>query len=223
MKKTVILLFLISLTASAQEGYYTPFNPKADENTYGIKAKILPFFIGNSMGIYTSLGTEIGFLKNQSFTAEWFFNYGHGSNDEVTDRYGNEHDSGNLEQMNEHALQLGYRYYYGIQALRARKVVIYNGLFGRAEQTLLKFDKNYADIPYINRRLNVRAFGITTGILQRFKHDPHFGMDYNVSLGKSFTKSDTYNISDDGNTTFSTKNKHDSFYFNLGISINYWF
>lgn len=230
--KRIIVLMLMTFSAFAQsqtkdsnqggDVVFTPFSPKAAKNTYGFKAKLLPYTIGNSFGTYSSLGTEIGFLKNQSVTIEGFYNYEQSSNDEVIDRQGNEFDSGNRAHMNEIALQLGYRYYYGIQKLRDHRVAIYNGLFFRAEQTKLNFDKNYEDIPYINRTMNVRAFGLLTGVVQTFRGNDHFGMDYNVSLGKSFTKTRTYNIAED-TTTFSTKNKHDSFYFNLGVSINYWF
>lgn len=226
MKITTVLLLLMTVSAIAQSddkpNEYTPFNPQAAKNSYGIKAKLLPYTIGNSFGTYSSLGAEIGFLKNQSVTVEGFYNYEQSSNDEVIDRLGNEFDSGNRAHMNETALQLGYRYYYGIQRWRANwRLAFYNGLFFRTEQTKLHFDKNYEDIPYINRTMNVRAFGLLTGMVQRFRNDDHFGIDYNVSLGKSFTKSNTYNIEE--GATFSTKNKHDSFYFNLGISINYWF
>ncbi|MGC4039765.1 MAG: hypothetical protein QM710_02940 [Flavobacterium sp.] len=134
MKNSTLLLLLMAFPVFAQEDY-SPFNPISNENTYGIKAKALPFFLGNGFGFYSSLGTEIGFLKNQSFTAEWFFNYGQGSHDEVIDRYGNEFESGNRSHMNEHALQLGYRYYYGFQKIRQRsRLAFYNGLFFRSEK-----------------------------------------------------------------------------------------
>jgi len=232
MKKYFLLLVLLTSPCFAQntdrvgnwdyeKPVYTPFNPKGDKNTYGIKAKLLPYTIGNEFGTYSSIGTEIGFFKNQSVTVEWFFNYKQHSNDEVVDRQGVEHDSGNRDHMNEHALQIGYRYYYGFQKLRGDGITLYNGVFVRAEQDKLYFDPNYDDIPYLNKTAKVRMFGLLTGFTIQFRRVPNLGLDCNASLGRSFTKAEYEKRLDD--FYFTEKEEHNSFYFNLGISLNYYF
>ncbi|WP_333600389.1 hypothetical protein [Flavobacterium sp.] len=232
MRFLSILLLVSTLASFAQEKkgildwdykppVYSPFNPQAAENTYAIKAKALPFFLGNGFGIYNSLGFEAGFCKNNSVAIDGFYNYSQDTEDEVTDRQGIKHETGNRSYMFEKAVQLSYRHYYSFQKWREHyRLTFYNGVFFRTEHGRNKKDENYNN-EYITRTANTKAFGLVTGMVQRFQDSSHFGMDYNFSLGKKFESVDKYKLV---NTNYITTNtKSNSFYFNIGISVNYWF
>ncbi len=225
MKKIIFLILFFNLHSFGQKyddldlyWSYSPFNGKGSENTYAIKSKVLPYTIGNGLGINNSLGFEIGFFKNNSIGVEGYYNYSQNSHDKVTDKSGVYHETGNRSYGNEKALQFNYRYYFNFQKLRDRKrKAFYSGLFYRVENDLSRNDENFIN-DYINQTTNSKAYGIIIGMISRFKNSKHFGMDYNFSFGNEYNTITGLNESYE-----ATYRKSKSNYFNIGISLNYWF
>jgi hypothetical protein len=216
----IVLLFsLYSFGQNLEENeVYSPFNPKSTTNTYCIKAKTLPYLIGNGLGINNSLGVEIGFLKNNSIGVDGFYNYSQDSRDYVTDKAGIKHDSGDRSYLKEKAIQFSYRYYFNFQKLRnVKRKAFYSGLFYRIENDLSLNDENFKN-DYIRETTDSKAYGLLIGMISKFKNYKHFGMDYSVSIGSQ--NKTVSGLNEAYETTFR---KSKANYFNIGISLNYWF
>ncbi|MFL5763300.1 MAG: hypothetical protein ACJ77K_05105 [Bacteroidia bacterium] len=52
----------------------TPFNPTYNYQTVGFRLRPWPYIIGNEMGITSTLGVEMSFLKNNSIGVDGLFN-----------------------------------------------------------------------------------------------------------------------------------------------------
>ena len=214
MRYVVLFFILFSFQLFAQKDYSfvevdTPFDPQSHHNTNCIKIKSLPYPNGNGYGINNSLGFEIGFFKNNSIGVDGFYNYAFDQDDNnpgVTDL--------NPTYLYEKAIQINYKYYYSFQNIRkAKKIVFYNGLFSRIEK-LNREGTNY----YQNT--DKKALGVTIGMIKKIK-STHLGLDYSILLGRQFNNITTFDPVHNSETiTFENKN---SFYFNVAISLNYWF
>ena len=222
MKYCSWILLLITCNVFAQSNSLdTPFNSKVDKNAFVIKGKVLPYLMGNGSGINNSLGFEIGFFKNNSIALEGFYNYFSDKDDNVIDRQGVKHETGNSTNLHERALQMSYRHYYNFQRWRTNKgIAFYNGLFYRVETDVRNTDPDYKN-EYINQKTGIRAGGLLMGMIMAFPKSSHLYMDYNFTIGKQFKDISNYNIVDNQNV-YEYYN-YNSFYFNIGVSINYWF
>ncbi len=222
MKYSSWILLFITLNVFAQtNSFETPFNSKVNKNAFVIKGKVLPYLMGNGLGINNSLGFEIGFLKTNSIGLEGFYNYYYDQEDKVTDRQGVFHETGNLTDLQEKALQMSYRHYYNFQRWRSNKgIAFYNGLFYRLETDIRNTDPNYKN-EYINQKTGIRAGGLLMGMIMTFPKSSHLYMDYNFTIGKQFKNISSYNI--ENNQDVYEQYSYNSFYFNIGVSLNYWF
>lgn len=88
-----------------------PFYPNGHSNTFGIKARFLPWTIGNMGGLNVSLGLEQSFFKTHSFTLEGYY-YGF---QDHHDNYHGPNNPNNTESDHHYKLNLAmvveYRYY----------------------------------------------------------------------------------------------------------------
>jgi hypothetical protein len=96
----------------------TPYNPAAGYRNWSIKAKILPWFLGDALGISGFAGFEYGITKNQSIGIDGFVYYEESSLDSVPDTTGLVHSVGDYWHSIERAILLDYRYYFNFQRLR---------------------------------------------------------------------------------------------------------
>lgn len=221
-------MFFVTLNSFAQDvenqrkndsyWFYSPFSKQNARNTYSIKCKALPYTLGNGLGINNSLGFEIGFFKNNSIGTDFFYNYSRNSHDFVKDKQGVEHESGNRSYSNEKAVQFNYRYYLSFKKMRNKfGKAFYSGLFYRIENSKEIRDENFKN-EFIEQSNNIKAYGVAIGIASKFKNSLHFGMDYNIQIGHQLK--DISTLKELNETSFERKSTS---YFNVGISLNYWF
>lgn len=215
-----IVLFITLNVFAQKKSFETPFNPKVNKNAFVIKGKALPYLMGNGLGINNSLGVEVGFFKNNSIALEGFYNYYYDMEDNVKDRQGAEHEKGNLSDLNERALQISYRHYYNFQQSIHNGIMFYNGLFYRVETDVRSTDPNYKN-DYINQKTGIKAGGLVMGMIVSFPRSSHLYMDYNFTIGKQFKNISSYNTVD--NLDVYEHYNYNAFYFNVGVSLNYWF
>lgn len=225
MLKLLLIKFMliISFQVYSQSSFdgleeYTPFNPVDEFNTKSIKAKVLLFPIGNGFYCFNSLGFELGFLKNNSINIDGFYNFGRDTRDDETDKYGVKQTTGNKSKGYEKSVQFSYRYYYGFKKFRGNyRKAFYNGVFYRFGKEYKTKDENFKN-DYINKNTNNNCYGIVIGMISRFKNSEHFGIDYHLYIGQQNNEVTTIYQNYETIVLKSTTG-----YYNIGVSINYWF
>lgn len=208
------------LYASFSDNIKTPFNPIGSDNTYALKARVLPFLLGNGSGISTLLGTEIGFLKRNSIGFEGIYITKHDTEDKVTDLNGVYHETGNRSKYFERAILVDYRFYFNFQKYRRQNgLTFYTSCFFKKGQIDERNDPNFRN-EYINRKEDYNSYGIVLGSILNFKNSEHFGFD--VSFG--YFRKDK-NISTDYReaTLIKTINSNEiGTGLRIGLTIDYW-
>ncbi|MEC4005204.1 hypothetical protein OX283_011090 [Flavobacterium sp. SUN052] len=206
--------------ASFSNTIKTPFNPVGTENTYALKARILPFLLGNGSGISTLFGTEIGFLKRNSFGFQGIFISSHDIQDMVTDLAGVYHESGNRSKFVDRAFLFDYRFYFNLQKFRRQNgLTFYTSCFFKKGQQVESYDENFRN-DYIYRKENYNSYGIVIGSILNFKNSEHFGVD--LSLGyfrKDKNSSTDYQV---GSMIKTINEKAIGTGLRIGLTINYW-
>src|SRR5579864_510937 len=121
----------------------SPYNPRGNYQTWSVKGKVLPFLIGNGGGVSGFLGTEYGFLKNQSIGIDGYLLLQEGSDDNITDTAGVKHDVGNYFSSVEKAVLVDYRYYFDFRRWRQKGLVFYTVAYVRLGHISRQWDPLY--------------------------------------------------------------------------------
>jgi hypothetical protein len=167
MKKTLLLFFTLlaslqffALTPGDTIGLYTkltPFNRKYDYQTWAIKARPIPYLLGNGLGATTLLGAELGFLKNNSIGLDGLFNGFHDIDDmpyeqDIYDK--------------ELAVHLNLDHYFNFQKLREKaEIVIYIGATGRTGFTNHREERSRSGDSVLSTHKDYFCYGAEAGVL----------------------------------------------------------
>lgn len=207
--------------ASFTDNIKTPFNPIGTENTYALKARVLPFLLGNGSGVSTLLGTEIGFLKRNSFGFEGIYITKHDTKDKVTDLQGVYHETGNRSKYFEKAVLVDYRFYFNLQKYRRQNGnIFYTSCFFKKGTIDERNDSNFKN-EYVNRLEDYTSYGIVLGSILNFKNSEHFGFDLNLGY---FQKDKKIATDYQEATIVSTKNTNEKGTgLRIGLTVDYWF
>lgn len=234
--RAILLLFcLIALPAVAlcqahdsipaedsTSAWQTPFNPKANYQTIGLRARALPWIMGNAGGLNVLLGAEIGFLKHHSIEIDGYF---YGDEDHHDNYYGpndpKNKDSDDYGGSNR-ALFFAYNYHYSLQNLREQMgLEAYTGLCGRIGQFGKTWDRGICKDSVLRSDEHYYSAGPQAGIILTFNEERHFAINLNAAV--LYTMKDLSQQS-----THSMALSDNSYHFNtcdlrIGINLYWWF
>ena len=210
IKSFFFSLMLLSILSEAQE---TPFNPKAEIETWAIKGKILPWIgLPSGMaGINSLLGFEYSFKKRHSLGVDLYFNRWHAYEDRY-DSIVKDYVSKYAIRNRDNAIFLNYRYYLTASHLRdQRRMAPYLGAFARLGYMHTFYDKGYVTTTLYRNEMHYSA-GLLIGYVlsggaKKISGDFNFGLFYKR---KDITNSELIN-------QINTINNYTSY--NLGIRL----
>ncbi|MES2516283.1 MAG: hypothetical protein V4580_19165 [Bacteroidota bacterium] len=200
----------------------TPFAPKLTYETIGIKARILPWLLGNSGGFNYLLGVEFGFLKNHSISIDGM----HYGTQDHRDHYFGENDPRNRESDDyygrDDALYFSYNYYYNLKTIReGLGVALYTGLNYRAGRANYTWDRGISKDSILQSSRNYYSYGPQLGLIIKWGERKHFAINVNVAALYS-----TKNISEQrtDNLVLTTNHYHlNSYDLKVGLNLYWWF
>ena len=173
----------------------SPYNPKADYETWSIKFKALPFLIGNGAGVSGFLGLEYSFLKNMSIGVDGYLLLQESSSDQIPDTAGVEHNTGNYCYSVERAVLVDYRYYFNFPRLRARGVVFYTLVYARLGHIFRHWDPLYPH-PFVTQNETHHSMGLSLGSTFSVDKESRWCLDINAGIfekDKTITSVDVAN------------------------------
>lgn len=202
--------------------WQTPFNPKANYQTWGIRARVLPWLLGNADGLNVLLGGEIGFLKHHSIAIDGYY-YG---DQDHHDNYNGPNDPQN--KASDHyngsnrALFFAYNYHYSLQNLREQMgLEAYTGLCGRLGQISKAWDRGISKDSVLRSDGRYYSAGPQAGIILTFNEERHFAINFNIAA--------LYTIKDlSQQSTHSLVLSDNTYHFNtydlrIGLNLYWWF
>ena len=197
-----LLVFLLPLSLAAQRhgadspdssadgAWLTPYNPHANYHTWSLKAKVLPFELGDFGGFSTLFGVEYGITKSQSIGVDAFFEYQENSDDHVQDTAGVAHEVGNYWHSSERAVFLNYRYYFSAQRLRRKEgIVPYTVVFLRYGKLDQYYDPLYPLTSYYQNHEWDYSAGVLVGATLPWGR--RMGLDVNTGVFEKEKVKDT--------------------------------
>lgn len=225
MKKYILfsILFLLSLCLlSATPGdtvknnvELTPFNNRYDYRTAGIKVRVLPFIIGNGMGVSALAGGEWGFLKNNSIGLDFLYN-GFLDHDDY-----NPGPSDNLYHRKT-AAHLNYNHYWGFHKLREKHgVAFYTGLTVRKGATNIREERGLGATKdsIINTYTDYFCYGGQIGLVFTLESRP-FAFNINIPV---YYNNKIVNYTDSKNPISNNTQKYSTVDFRFEINFYWWF
>lgn len=220
MRKLIIFLILINFNLQGQkDSIQTPFNKNSKNKNWAIKGKVLPFPIGNDLGINGLLGVEFAFLKNHTIGVDAYCLYLFGSHDKVKDTAGVEHEVGSFHKSFDKAIFMNYRFYFDFKKLRANKgLSLFTGCFYRYGQVNSSKDPAF-EKEYINTWETDNSAGLFFGGIYHLRK--RLGLDFNLGYYyKQMNIRSTY--LDKQDIKIKTENPNTTG-LRIGLNLTYWF
>jgi hypothetical protein len=201
----------------------SPYNPKDNCHTWGIKGKILPMFaIGNGALLNTLIGFEYGFKKNQSIGLDAYYLGMVVRDDDSKGIIGNSY-------RNDISVFLNYRFYFPFEKIRDKfGLAFYTGLFARQGINRFTADGNLASnfntsndsLVSSVRRHN--SFGLLLGTLYKIKGTKRLCIDFNVGLFRMQTEMTNIDFFNRQTTSTTTISKFSTYNMRVGLNL-YWY
>ena len=200
----------------------TPFAPKSKYETIGIKARFLPWVLGNAGGASFLLGVEFGFLRNNSISVDGML---YGTQDHH-DNYFGPNDPRNRESDDyyggDEALYFSYNYYFDLKNSRDEMGVAFyagaNYRLGKADHT---WDKGISSDSILRSSRNYYSFGPQIGFIVKWGEKKHFALNMNIAglySTKDITEQRTSNL------VITNYYYHlNSYDLKVGINLYWWF
>lgn len=161
--------------------WQTPFDPEAGYQTLGLRARVLPWFLGKSGGCNVLIGTEIGFLKNHSFEVDGYYYGDHDHRDSYTGNDPQNKITANYKGSNT-AVFMAYNYHYQLRHLRERLGLdAYTGFCGRVGQMSKAWDRGLSIDSVLQSNERYYAAGLQAGVILTFNEERHFAINLNVA------------------------------------------
>ena len=205
----------------AIKDFRTPYNPKGDYHTWGIKATLLPIPSSDQTQVVSALGIEYGVTKNQSIGLDAHFDYTFGSHSNVLDTLGGFHSTGQDFHTTDLAAILNYRYYFNMEKSRND-----NGLYFYAG-AFLKYGRVYYyenqlyQADYISKDENNYSEGILFGAILRISGVKNIGIDGNVGL--AHLETDLTTVYKNNGNILTKVEKTPSIIPRVGLYFYWWF
>jgi hypothetical protein len=200
----------------------TPFAPKSKYETIGIKARVLPWLLGNSGGFNFLLGVEFGFCKNHSIGVDAM----HYGTQDHHDHYYGQNDPRNRESDHyngrDDALYFFYNYYYNLKNIReGLGVALYTGLNYRIGNASYTWDRGIAKDSILKSSRNYYSYGPQLGLIIKWGERKNFALNINIAglySTKSISEQSTNNL------TLANNNYHlNSYDLKVGVNLYWWF
>ena len=212
----------VNHSTTAVKDFRTPYNPKGDYHTWGVKLTILPIPYSDQTMIVSALGIEYGITKNQTIGLDGHFDYSFGVNSNIlVDTLGGIHSTGQDFHTTDLAAILNYRYYFNMENARNNNgLYFYTGAFvkyGRVyyyENQLYKSD-------YISKDENDYSEGILLGAILKISSVKNVGLDANVGL--AHLETDVTTVYKDNGNIKTKLEKLASIIPRVGLYIHWWF
>lgn len=153
---------------------------KLPKNILAIKGTVLPYFVGNDMGIGTSLGVEYIFFKRHSIGIDGFMHWGFGSHDNLKDTAGVFYDVGSYHHLTEKAVFLSYRFYINAKALSAPiGVAFYISPYYRYGNKEEHNDPKF-NVEFVVQKTRSESAGILLGLVGGIDKTQRGKVDFNI-------------------------------------------
>lgn len=215
----------IHLPSPGDDGfeYQTPFNKKSEYESWGVNAKVLPWYTPISIyGLCSSAGMEYGFFRNHSIGCDIYYNKYNYRGAELFDTTTKEYYIEPRMIYNDKAVMLHYKYYLNLNTLRKKTgMVMYVGCFGRIGKISSCINPEY------NRytpelQLTYKSIGIMTGVMQVIGYVPsiHKPIYLDVNLGVFYKEKVIYNEFPYSNNLIVTEPTATTTNFGIRLGVN---
>jgi hypothetical protein len=149
-------------------------------NIVVLRGTILPYLIGNDMGIATSVGVEYIFLKHHSIGIDGFLHLTYGGQDNLYDTAGVFYKTGSHHHSSEKAIFINYRYYFNPKNLQAlRGVTAYISPYFRYGYSEEHNDPQF-NVNYILQKEHSSSEGILLGLVGPIDKNKRCKFDVNA-------------------------------------------
>lgn len=207
--------------AKPVKDFRTPYNPKGDYHTWGVRAIILPLPSSDQTEVVSGLGIEYGITKNQSIGLDTHFDYSFGSHNNVLDTLGAFHATGQDFHTSDLAGILNYRYYFNMEKSRDDNgLYFYTGAFLKYDRIFYYENQLYAT-DYITKDENDYSEGILFGAILRVSGVKNIGIDANVGLAHQ--EADVTTVYKSNGNILTSVDKSFSVVPHVGLYLYWWF